>query len=172
MNSIEENRAVRPVLLTIRSEQLFEGQEPDSIELMTEGTMETTEEGFRLSYQETELTGMEGTTTAFEIKGSQVILTRSGTVSSQMVFEEGRRHLSMYETPYGELSIGVNTKRMRSTLGEAGGDLEIDYAIEIDNLVAGHNLFRMNVKKHPARPQRGRTEKRRADYAESDPGRP
>ena len=56
MNSIEENRAVRPVLLTIRSEQLFEGQEPDSIELMTEGTMETTEEGFRLSYQETELT--------------------------------------------------------------------------------------------------------------------
>ena len=67
-----------------------------------------------------------------------------------MVFEEGRRHLSMYETPYGELSIGVNTKRMRSTLGEAGGDLEIDYAIEIDNLLAGENLFRMNVKRHPA----------------------
>ena len=66
-----------------------------------------------------------------------------------MVFEEGRRHLSMYETPYGALSIGVNTRRMRSTVDEAGGDLEIDYAIEIDNLVAGQNLFRMNVKKHP-----------------------
>lgn len=38
---------------------------------------------------------------------------------------------------------------MRSTVDEAGGDLEIDYAIEIDNLVAGQNLFRMNVKKHP-----------------------
>ena len=99
-------------------------------------------------------------------------LLREGSINSQMVFEEGRRHLAMYETPYGELSIGVNTRRMRSTLGEAGGDLEIDYAIEIDNLVAGHNLFRMHVKKHPARTQRGRTEKRRADYAESDPGRP
>ena len=55
----------------------------------------------------------------------------------------------MYETPYGALSIGVNTRRMRSTVGEAGGELEIDYAIEIDNLVAGQNLFRMNVRKNP-----------------------
>ena len=39
---------------------------------------------------------------------------------------------------------------MHSTLCEAGGDLEIDYAIEIDNLIAGQNLFRMNVKKNPA----------------------
>ena len=70
-----------------------------------------------------------------------------------MVFEEGRRHLSMYETPYGALSIGVNTRRMRSTVNDKGGDLEIDYAIEIDNLLAGQNLFRMSVKKNPALPQ-------------------
>ena len=38
---------------------------------------------------------------------------------------------------------------MRSTLGESGGDVEIDYAIEIDNLIAGQNLFRMSVKKNP-----------------------
>ena len=80
-------------------------------------------------------------------------LLREGNTNSQMVFEEGRRHLSMYETPFGELSIGINTKRMRSTVDEAGGDLEIDYAIEIDNLLAGQNLFRMNVKKHPTLPQ-------------------
>ena len=103
-----------------------------------------------MSYQETELTGLEGTTTRLHIKGGQVTLLREGSINSQMVFEEGRRHLSMYETPYGALSVGINTRRMRSTVGEAGGDLEIDYAIEIDNLIAGQNLFRMNVKKHPA----------------------
>ena len=42
---------------------------------------------------------------------------------------------------------------MRSTVDDKGGDLEIDYAIEIDNLLAGQNLFRMNVKKNPALPQ-------------------
>lgn len=98
---------------------------------------------------EDKLTGLEGTTTRVHIDGGRVTLLREGNTNSQMVFEEGRRHLSMYETPYGALSIGVNTRRMRSTVDEAGGDLEIDYAIEIDNLVAGQNLFRMNVKKHP-----------------------
>ncbi|HWS41862.1 MAG TPA: DUF1934 domain-containing protein, partial [Pseudoflavonifractor sp.] len=64
----------------------------------------------------------------------------------QMVFEEGRRHLSMYETPYGSLSIGVNTRKMRSSLGDSGGDILIDYALEIDHSVAGLNFFKINVR--------------------------
>ena len=137
-------------MLTIRSEQHFEDMEPDSMELMTEGTLVRTGEGWLvLSYQESELTGLEGTTTRLHIGKGRATLLRAGRVNSQMVFEEGRRHLSMYETPYGALSIGVSTKRMRSTLGESGGDVEIDYAIEIDNLIAGQNLFRMSVKKNP-----------------------
>ena len=161
------------VIISIKGKQLYAESGPDEMELVTSGVLKRDSRGgFMVSYQESELTGLEGTTTKLHVHGGRVTLLREGGVNSQMVFEEGRRHLSMYETPYGELSIGVNTKRMRSTLGEAGGDLEIDYAIEIDKLLAGHNLFRMNVKKDPARPQRGRAEKRRADYAESDPGRP
>lgn len=147
---IDRNQAELPVLLTIRSEQHFEDMAPDSIELVTEGSLTPTGEGgLILSYQESELTGLEGTTTRLHIGKGRATLLREGSVNSQMVFEEGRRHLSMYETPYGALSIGVSTKRMRSTLGESGGDVEIDYAIEIDNLIAGQNLFRMSVKKNP-----------------------
>lgn len=138
------------VIISIKGKQLYAESGPDEMELVTSGVLKRDSRGgFLVSYQESELTGLEGTTTKLHVHGGRVTLLREGGVNSQMVFEEGRRHLSMYETPYGELSIGVNTKRMRSTLGEAGGDLEIDYAIEIDNLVAGQNLFRMNVKKHP-----------------------
>ena len=138
------------VIISIKGKQLYAECAPEEIELVTAGTMERDGQGgCTISYQESELTGLEGTTTTFEVRGPQVILSRTGSVNSQMVFEEGRRHLSMYETPYGALSIGVNTRRMRSTVGEAGGELEIDYAIEIDNLVAGQNLFRMNVRKNP-----------------------
>ena len=138
------------VIISIRGMQSYEDMEDETIELVTEGRLEEDgSDGYTLSYQESELTGLEGTTTRVCIDGSRVTLLREGNTNSQMVFEEGRRHLSMYETPYGALSIGVNTRRMRSTVDEAGGDLEIDYAIEIDNLVAGQNLFRMNVKKHP-----------------------
>ena len=138
------------VIISIKGKQLYAEASPDEMELVTSGTLKRDASGgYTVTYQETELTGLEGTTTRLHIHGGKVTLLREGNINSQMVFEEGRRHLSMYETPYGELSIGVNTRRMRSTLGEAGGDLEIDYAIEIDNLLAGHNLFRMNVKKNP-----------------------
>ena len=139
------------VIISIKGKQLYAEGSPEEMELVTAGTLKRDGAGgCTISYQESELTGLEGTTTRVHIDGGRVTLLREGNTNSQMVFEEGRRHLSMYETPYGALSIGVNTRRMRSTLGEAGGDLEIDYAIEIDNLIAGQNLFRMNVKKNPA----------------------
>ena len=142
------------VIISIKGKQLYAESGPDEMELVTSGTLRRNSRGgFTVSYQESELTGLVGTTTKLHIDGGRVTLLREGGVNSQMVFEEGRRHLSMYETPYGALSIGINTRRMRSTLDEAGGDLEIDYAIEIDNLLAGQNLFRMNVKKHPTLPQ-------------------
>ncbi len=138
------------VIISIKGKQLYAEGSPEEMELVTAGTLHWDGQGgCTVSYQESELTGLEGTTTRLHIDGRRVTLLREGSINSQMVFEEGRRHLSMYETPYGELSIGVCTRRMRSTLDEAGGDLEIDYAIEIDNLVAGQNLFRMNVKKNP-----------------------
>lgn len=138
------------VIISIRGKQLGEDG-PDEMELVTAGRLVRDERGgFTVSYQESELTGLEGTTTVVRIDGPRVTLLREGTVNSQMVFEEGRKHLSMYETPYGALSVGINTRRMRSTVGEAGGELEIDYAIEIDNLLAGQNFFRMNVRRDPA----------------------
>ena len=138
------------VIISIKGKQVNENG-PDEMELVTAGRLVRNEQGgFTVSYQESELTGLEGTTTVVRINGSRVTLLREGTVNSQMVFEEGRKHLSMYETPYGSLSVGINTRRMRSTVGETGGDLEIDYAIEIDNLLAGQNFFRMTVREDPA----------------------
>ena len=151
MTSIETKGL--PVLLTIRSEQHFEDMEPDSIELMTEGTLTSTGEGeLVLSYQESELTGLEGTTTTFEIRGAQVILTRTGSVNSQMVFEEGKQHTSLYETPFGELAIDVQTSRLRHSLTERGGLMDLRYSISVDHSVTGRNAFRIRVKrKHEAR---------------------
>lgn len=139
------------VIISIKGKQLYAESGPDEMELVTAGVLRREGEGrYTISYQESELTGLEGTTTVVQVDGGRVTLLREGSINSQMVFEEGERHLSMYETPFGSLSIGIVTRRMRSTLGEAGGDLEIDYAIEIDHLVAGQNMFRMNVKKDPA----------------------
>jgi len=138
------------VIISIKGKQVNENG-PDEMELVTAGKlMRNAAGGLTVSYQESELTGLEGTTTKLHINGPMVTLLREGTVNSQMVFEEGRRHLSMYETPYGAMSVGINTRRVKSTLDENGGDVEIDYAIEIDNLMVGHNFFTMHVRQDPA----------------------
>ena len=145
MTSIE--REPLPVMLSIRGEQYFDGIDPDATELMTEGTMVLTEDGMVLAYQETALTGMEGTTTRFQIRGPRVILTRSGTVNSQMVFEEGRQHTSLYETPFGELSVDIQTSVLKHNLTERGGLMEIKYSIAVEHTVTGRNCFKIRVRR-------------------------
>ena len=147
MNGIEMRREKLPVTLFIRGEQYFDDVDPDATELVTEGTLELMEEGLRLTYQETSLTGMEGTTTTFEITGPQVTLRRAGTVNSQMVFEEGRQHTSLYETPYGELSVDIQTSALRHNLSERGGLLEIKYSIAVEHTATGRNSFKIRVKR-------------------------
>jgi uncharacterized beta-barrel protein YwiB (DUF1934 family) len=136
-----------PVILTVRGEQYFDDADPDTTELTTEGRMAATAGGYRLSYEESALTGLEGTTTTFEIRGPRVILTRSGKVNSQMVFEEGRQHTSLYETPFGGLTVDVQTSRLRHTLTERGGLLEVKYSIAVQHTATGNNCFKIRVKR-------------------------
>ena len=145
MTSIEQGKL--PVMLSIRGEQYFDGIDPDATELMTEGSMVLTGDGMVLTYEESQLTGMEGTTTTFEVKGPRVILTRSGTVNSQMVFEEGRQHTSLYETPFGELSVDIQTSVLKHNLTERGGVMEIKYSIAVEHTVTGRNCFKIRVKR-------------------------
>ncbi|MDD5938810.1 MAG: DUF1934 domain-containing protein [Clostridiales bacterium] len=143
------------VIISIRGQQTYQGADEESVELVTEGLLRPECGGYTLSYQESEVTGMAGTLTTFQIEKDCITLVRAGEVNSQMVFQEGRRHLSMYETPYGQLALGVNTRRMRADLNDKGGDIEIDYNIEIDHRVAGVNTFQISVreKKPGAIPQ-------------------
>ena len=147
MTSIDMETNKLPVLLSIRGEQYFDGIDPDATELMTEGSMVLTGDGMVLTYEESQLTGMEGTTTTFEVKGPRVILTRTGTVNSQMVFEEGKQHTSLYETPFGELSVDIQTSDLKHNLSERGGLMEIKYSIAVEHTVTGRNCFKIRVKR-------------------------
>ena len=138
----------KSVILSIRGQQTTDDtNSPDVIELVTEGTLTGHDNGnYTLRYQESELTGLDGTQTTIQVEGGSVSILREGQVNSQMVFEEGRRHLTMYNTPYGAMTLGVNTRRMKVDLDETGGSIEIDYALEVDHAVAGENLFSIYVR--------------------------
>ena len=135
-----------PVMLSIRGEQYFDDVDPDATELMPEGTLTLREGNLYLAYQESELTGMEGTTTTFAVEGPRVTLMRTGSVNSQMVFEEGKQHTSLYETPFGELTVDIQTSKLIHNLSERGGLMEIKYSIAVEHTVTGRNCFKIRVR--------------------------
>ena len=138
----------KDVIISIRGTQDYSGTDPDTMELVTEGKLAVQDGALCLSYEESELTGMEGTTTVFQVEPEKVTLLRLGSVQSEMVFEEGRRHMSLYSTPYGNMEIGVRARRLNSTLELTGGRLEIYYDIEINHMLAGQSLFRIDVREN------------------------
>jgi uncharacterized beta-barrel protein YwiB (DUF1934 family) len=133
-------------LISIRGMQDYEGTDNDSIELVTKGTLSRAGNGWVLSYEESELTGLEGTTTTIQVEGERVSLQRTGAVCSQMVFEEKRKHLSLYETPYGAMEVSVSAQSVRHNISEAGGEIEVTYRIELDHTMAGENTFRITAR--------------------------
>ena len=137
----------KSVIISIKGVQSTDNGQPEVIELVTEGKLlDCGDAGYTLTYQESQLTGLEGTLTTFQVEPGCITLLRVGEFNSQMVFQPGRRHFSMYEPHYGALSGGINTKKMHANLDERGGEIEIDYAIEIDHLVAGENMFHIDVR--------------------------
>ena len=136
-----------PVIIFVRGEQYYEDVDPDETELMTEGSMTISGDGgIVLEYQETELTGMEGTTTRFTIQDDTVVLTREGSVNSQMVFQRGKRNSSIYETPWGTMLVDISTASLQYRLDAHGGVMEIRYTIAVDHQVTGMSHFKIRVR--------------------------
>ena len=134
------------VVISIKGMQKYEHTDADSVELVTEGRLIRDGSCYTLTYQESEITGLGGTLTTILVNGDQVTMMRAGEVNAQMVFQEGRRHLSMYNTPYGAMAVGVNTRHLLAEIDDHGGEIEVDYAIEIDHAIAGRNVFQIKVK--------------------------
>ncbi len=106
-------------------------EDDDMIEVVSPGSFEKIEDGFKATYEETEISGMEGTTTILTIKENQVILEREGTTSTKMIFKEDEDSIVLYNTPYGMLEIAISTNNLDVKIDEDGGKLDIEYEMSV-----------------------------------------
>lgn len=134
------------VMLSICGRQSYMGQEPDIIELVTEGWMEFRNGGWEICYEESELTGLKGVTTTFRVESDQVTLLRTGTLHSNMVFRQGVPHESLYQMEFGALMITVCAKSMFFDLTPEGGMIDLVYSIEIENSEAGMIDYHLDIR--------------------------
>jgi uncharacterized beta-barrel protein YwiB (DUF1934 family) len=134
------------VVLSIRGRQAYPGQEPEVIELVTDGWMDWRNGGWDISYEESELTGLAGVTTTFRVEPGRVILDRKGALNSQMVFEEGIPHDSLYQMPFGALMMTVKAVRVFYDIVSDGGTIDLTYEISIENTEAGIIDYHLDIR--------------------------
>ena len=126
-----------PVVLSITGRQAYGNQPPETIELVTEGTMTYRDGGWDISYEESELTGMEGVTTLFRVEPGVVTLSRVGKLNSTMIFRERVPHDSLYQMEFGTLLLTINATRVYYDIVPDGGTIDLVYEICIENTEAG-----------------------------------
>ena len=136
----------KAVILSIRGCQRYEEQNADTIELVTEGTLEQVANGWEVCYEESDLTGLQGVTTAFRVEGKTITLVRTGKLNSTMVFEEGTVHDSLYQIEFGALMLTVCAKKVESNITPEGGVIDLVYSIEVEHSAAGIIEYHLDMK--------------------------
>ena len=136
----------RNVVLAIRGRQSYADQEPEVIELVTEGTMEYRNGGWDISYKESELTGLEGVTTTFRVEPGKVELSRTGALQSKMVFQEGVAYDTLYQMAFGTLMMTVKATFVFFDIVEDGGVIDLSYNLDIENAAAGVIDYHLDIR--------------------------
>ena len=136
----------RDVVLSIRGTQTYGGQKPEVIELVTEGTMAFCNGGWDISYEESALTGLEGVTTTFRVEPGKVMLRRTGALRSEMIFEEGVPHDTLYQMSFGTLMMTVKATFVFFDIVEDGGTIDLSYNLDIENAEAGVIDYHLDIR--------------------------
>lgn len=103
--------------------------EPEINIFTTDGTLSVTDEGYLLSFSESE-DGEEAHTDLY-ISEERVRLLKSGSITSEMLFSEGEIFNTLYRVGPYSFDMAVRTKKIRNSLTETGGELQLIYSMNV-----------------------------------------
>lgn len=126
---------VKEVTLLVKStiENIEDGITDHELDEVTESTvsgfMKPTENGFFLTYSE----DGEGGRTVCDITtyGECVRVRRIGSVVSDLIFEVGVEHTSIYEVPPYKFDMAVEATKIRNSLTFGSGVLDLFYKMNV-----------------------------------------
>ena len=115
------------------------------VDMVADGSMVRHPQGYTVSYREPFEQDKDARTTLF-VEDGRVTIMQSGEQSSQMVFEEGRRHVSYYDTAEGPVTMGITANRVEADIGQDGGRIEVDYGVEIAGNLAEASFVHIDIR--------------------------
>lgn len=134
----------KKAIITISSKQ--NNVEDSTIEVVTPGEFYKDKEVYCAEYNETEISGMEGTRTTLRFTPEKFSLLRVGTTNAEMNFERNNKAITLYNTPYGVLEMKIETLDLIINVDEFGGDIFVKYNLIIDGEKPQNTILKVNIK--------------------------
>ena len=136
---------MKDVILKIKGTQIVGDNEPDVIEMITEGVMDINDRRILLAYNEGE--DLDGVRTELRVDGEKTAMLKRGTsTAGRIMIQKGKRNLCHYVIPQGEMMVGVFGESIKNTLGETGGELFLSYTIDINMGLLSKNQVEISVE--------------------------
>ncbi|MPW27206.1 DUF1934 family protein [Alkalibaculum sp. M08DMB] len=138
----------KKIWISIKGKTTQEDGPEDIVELITQGEIYKKRKSDYIIYDETQVSGLEGTTTTLKIDDNKIAIIRLGSTNSHMIFEKGKKNFNTYSTPYGDMSMMVYTKAIDINYNSDNNptNIYVDYNIEIQGLASTRNVLNIEVK--------------------------
>lgn len=128
------------------TQTIDEADNEEVIELLTEAELEKDEECIIINYDESDLSEIKGTKTRLKIFKDKLIVTKIGSISSRMEFEENKSYSNLYSTPYGTFDMDFNTSCYTYDLDEIGrGSVYVEYIVIFGGTQKNKNKLRIDI---------------------------
>lgn len=139
---------LKNVMISIKTTQIEEMiKDPEVIELVTEGKYVFKNKCHYLLFEESEVSGMQGTSTKIKIGKNKLELIRIGQNDSSMVFEVNKRYEDILPTPMGNIPLEILTNKLNIAFEEDPLKIHVDleYSLSLKGLIRAKNIMEINV---------------------------
>lgn len=121
----------KEVLVSIAGLQ-YEIHENDALEVITPGEYYQKGEKHYILYEEVLEEDNTITKNTIKISNGQIDILRKGSINVHMTFEENKSNITYYNTPFGQLLIGLNTYKIQTEFLEDEIRIEIQYGLDVN----------------------------------------
>jgi len=136
----------KEVLLAIRGLQFDVMAEESDIETVTAAQYYKKNNSHYVIYEEA-MEGLEGTTkNVIKFGENSVDLLKKGLINVHMIFEENRKNMTSYSTPFGDILIGINASKIRMKEELKHIQVDVDYALEVNYEHLADCRISMNIQ--------------------------
>lgn len=132
------------ILLTIKGMQFTGETEEEQLEVVTSGRYFAKDGKHYIKYDEV----MEGTVVSnlVKINDNGMEVTKRGKMTNvHMVFEENKKNMTYYDTPFGNLLIGIAATSINVNTQQDQINVQVDYALEINYEYLVDCTIQMNI---------------------------